>query len=174
MPEWIISILADNYDELHGNVNSRAVVDAVIRDSKEPFRDVSNTFRDAPRQWQLPLVEAMRTLAATGYCTGDDTSVMLDATRAVAEDAGTEEYFKTVNAMASARESAPAVLTFVRSLLGDGDEFKRRLAFYAVALLAEKHTAQLTNNLRDQLKDEAAREPLSSRREQFLAIIERM
>jgi hypothetical protein len=174
MPEWIISLLADNYDESHGVVNSRPVVDAVISESDRPFEDLSDTFEDASRQWQLPLLDAMRTLAATGHCTADDARLMLDATRRVAEVAGSEEYFKTVNAMVSAQDSASAVVTFVASLLGAADEFQRRLAFYAVALLAEKGTASISAQLREQLTDEANREMVPVRREQFLDVLARL
>lgn len=138
MPEWIITLLTKNYDENYGVVNSRPVVEAVVKESKYPFRDVAETFYEASQRWQLPLVDAMRTLAATGYCTSSDARLMLDATRVVAEDAGSEEYFKTVNAMASAQALAPAVFDFVRLLLSETNESRRRLAFYTVALLAEK------------------------------------
>jgi hypothetical protein len=174
MPEWIISLLADNYDESHGVVNSRPVVDAVISKSDRPFEDLSNTFEDASRQWQLPLVDAMRTLAATGYCTADDAQLMLDATRTVAEVAGSEEYFKTVNAMVSAQNSSAAVVAFVASLLGDADEFQRRLAFYAVALVAERRTASISVQLRNQLSVEANRETSRVRRKQFLDVLARL
>lgn len=174
MPAWIISLLAENYDEQHGVVNSRPVVDAVIEKSNQPFRDVSNTFDEASRQWQLPLVDAMRALAATGHCTADDADLMLKATRTVAQDSGSDEYFKTVNAMASAQALAPAVAKFVLSLLRDSDEFQRRLAFYSVALLAERRTAVVPDELRDQLRVEATREKSASRREQFFEVLARL
>lgn len=175
MPQWIIKLLANNYDEQHGVVNSRPVLDAVLKDSVEPFRDVLDTFGEAPRQWRLPLVDAMRTLAATGHCTAEEALSMLEATRTVVVDAGDdEEYFKTVNAMVSAPAPAPAVVTFVLSLLREADDFQRRLAFYAVALLADKRTAALPDELRAQLKAEAAREPSLVRRRQFFDVLARL
>jgi hypothetical protein len=174
MPQWIISLLESNYDEQHGVVNSRPVVDALIRDSKQPFRDLSSTFQGAPRQWQLPLVEAMRTMAATGYCTAEEAGFVFDATRAVAEDPASEEYIKTVNAVGSARVAATAVVTFALSLLNNANESQRRLAFYAVALLVEKRTAEVPQQLRAQLKIEADRETSPARRDQFLDVLARL
>ena len=116
----------------------------------------------------------MRTLAATGYCTPDDGQLMFNATQTVAEDAGSEEYFKTVNAMASAQASAPAVVTYVLSLLREPGEFQRRLAFYAVALLVDKHTATIPEQLLARLKIEADREPSPERRVQFLDVLTRL
>lgn len=174
MPQWIIELLAKHYDENHGVANSRPVVDAVIKESKQPFRDVSDTFAEASRQWQLPLVDAMRALAATGYCKPDDGVLMLNATQTVAEDAGTEEYFKTVNAMASAQASAPALVTYVLSLLREPSEFQRRLAFYAVALLIDKHTAMIPDQLRTRLRVEADREQFPERQMQFRDVLARL
>ena len=174
MPQWIIELLNKNYDAQHGVVNIRPVVDTVLQRSTNPFLEISNTFVEATRQWQLPLIEALRTLAASGQCTTDDARFMLEATRTVAEDVGSDEYFKTVNALVSSQASAAALVTFISSLLAGSNEFKRRLAFYAVGLLAERSPATVPERLLTQLKSEADLEQSPARRAQFLEVLARL
>jgi len=174
--ETIVELLRSNYDEMHGVVNVRPVVDRLLKSPDRAFADVAAAFKTAEPRWRLPMVEAMRTLAATGYCNENQAPDLIRATEAVAVDSGTDEYFKTVNAMVSSRKTAGALLFFVERLLESGKStaFARQLAFYTVGMLLDHQTAQVSPGLRVALSLAATAESSDQMKDQFAQVVSRL
>lgn len=168
----IQELLERGYDPQYGNANSRGVVDAVIG-QQHSVRDVIEAFSKLGSRWQRPLMNAMRTLAGAGYCSVDEAGAMMELTTTAAAYGGYEEYYDTVNALASDSGTAPAVVDYVRRWLAGTDEFQRHLSFYAVALLAEKHTVapNMGSDLLEPLQ--RAAESMSERQREYLDAVER-
>ncbi len=169
MRHSIEELLQEGYDARYGNMDSHAVVESVIN-QEYSVGDLIEAFASLGRQWQLPLIDAMRILAAMGYCSVEEAYAVLGMTRTMADRLGSEEYFKTVNALSSAPNSAQAVLDFVRELLPATDDAQRYLVFYAVALLAEKRTvaaAHVPDELFAALSKAAQGEVSKDRQHQF-------
>src|SRR5580765_2373984 len=95
----IVEMLSKNYDSDHGVVNVRPIVDALLASSDDPFAEFSQIFDGLDMQWRVPVLEAMRVLAASGHCTQKQTDKIFSATDVVAADSGIDEYFKSVNAV---------------------------------------------------------------------------
>jgi hypothetical protein len=167
----IVEMLRKNYDDHHGVFNIRPVVDSLLQEFR-PFSEVSASFREAEAKWRLPILEAMRVLATIGRCTEKEANDVLSATDDVVNEFGTDEYFKTVNALVGSPKAAPALTGFALRLLRTrGDGFPRRLAFYIVGVLLEHHTATLSNQLRQELADAAGIEASEQLREQFREVL---
>jgi hypothetical protein len=171
----IVKLLQSHYDEQYGIVNVRPVVDQLLETSRDPFAEVSKTFDTAEPRWRIPILEAMRALAASGHCNEGGAADILRATSTVAADSGVDEYFKSVNAIVSSRQAAGVLTGFVASLLEDTrNEFARRLAFYTVGMLLEHNMGNLTSRLRGALKSAAASERSAQLRRQFGEVIDRL
>lgn len=143
----IQELLETGYDHTYGNADSRAVVAAVIN-GEHSVEDIIRAFYNLDRQWQLPLVNVMRTLAITGYCSLEHGRAMLHMTSAVAQTPRSEEYFKTLEALASVPSLVLAVVEYVDTLLTVADEPSRQLARYAAALVADKYAEADASALR--------------------------
>jgi len=170
----ILDQLRNNYDERHGVVNVRPVVDNLLKTSTNPFAEVSATFRDAEPRWRMPILEAMRVLAASGKCTEEGAQDVLKATEAVAVESGDDEYFKTINALVASPKAATALTAYVLRLLEMGrNSFARRLAFYTVGMLLEHRTAQLSDGLHNALKYAAEEEKSEQLKRQFQELLNR-
>jgi anti-sigma B factor antagonist len=184
MADKIVKLLEANYDEKYGVVNMRPVVDRLLRESQNAFADVATGFGTVERRWRQPLLEAMRTLAASGYCNAEDARTVLVATGSIALERGVGEYFRTINALASSKGAAAALPDFLASLLArptdelvpsaeEPAEFRRRLAFYVLGTILEHGTTDIPEDTWLRLKAAASLEPSELRREQFLELLER-
>ena len=175
MAERIVDLLRSNYDEKHGVVNVRPVVDQLLRTSSAPFAEVSASFETAESRWRLPILEAMRVLAASGHCTENDVQGVLRATESVAAESGADEYFKSVNALVASPKTAGALTGFVSRLLDNPRrDFERRLAFYTIGMLLEHRTAKLPDGLRGALRTAADAEGSDQLRRQFVELLGRL
>jgi hypothetical protein len=171
--ETIVDLLRKNYDDQHGVVNVRPVVDKLLERSKDPFSEAWAAF-DVDPQWHLPILEAMRVLASTGYCTVEGARYLINATEIVAAEFGSDEYFKSVNALVASPKAAPALTSFISSLLNvETNEFRRRLAFYIFGILLERRTAILPDEIRDSLISAAKGEKSASLKKQFTELLAR-
>lgn len=173
MAETIVDLLRKNYDDQHGVVNVRPVVDKLLERSNDPFSEASATF-DVEPQWRLPILEAMRVLASTGYCTEEGARYLMHATEIVAAEFGSDEYFKSVNALVASPTAAPALTSFIKFLLNaETNEFRRRLAFYIFGILLERRTAMIPDELRDSLMSAAKSEKSAPLKKQFTELLAR-
>jgi hypothetical protein len=171
--ETIVDLLRKNYDDQFGVANVRPVVDKLLESSQDPFGEVLAAFRVEP-QWRLPILEAMRVLASTGYCTVEGALHLIDATDLVAREFGTDEYFKSVNALVASPKAAPALTSFISRLLNtESSEFTRRLAFYILGILLERRKELPLDEVRESLTSAADRETSNQLKEQFRGLLAR-
>jgi len=176
MADTFVELLRRNYNEKYGETNVRPALDQLLKTSRAPFDEVSVAFKGAEPRWQLPLLEAMRILASTGYCNETEAEVVLRATETVATDSGEDEYFKSVNALVVSPKTAPALTRFISRLLERPvtDDFSRRLAFYTVGMLVEHGEKKLATGLHDALSSAAATERSDRLKLQFQELLKRL
>jgi hypothetical protein len=171
----IVGLLREHYDAKYGLVNVRPVIDQLLKSTPDAFVEMSSAFDTADPQWRLPILEAMRTLAAIGRCDERSAGDLLRATEAVAADSGVDEHFKTINALVTAQRTAGALTPYALDLLKRrGDGLARRLAFYTVAMLLEHGTAPVTASLRGALESAAATETSDQLKRQYAEIVARL
>src|SRR5262245_23299208 len=172
MPD-VVALLLAHYDPKYGVVNVRPVVDALVADSRKPFDELEMAFHTAEPQWQRPILEGMRTLAADGRCSREQAKKLLDATVSVAADVGVDEHFHTINAVAISSDAAEALPEYAARLLGGPrKDLDRRLALYIVAMLLDRGTASVPDSLWDALQA-ASRTETSPLKTQFAEILRR-
>lgn len=177
MADYIVDLLDKNYDAEHGVVNVRPVVDMLLSSSKDPygpFAQVSQAFGDVEPRWHLPILEAMRVLAASGHCTQKHADEIFRATDTVAAESGNDEYFKSVNALVVSPKTAPALPEHIRRWLNTDREFDRRLAFYTSGMLVDRKMNELLKNLRAKLESAANAEPSPKLKGQFMELLTRL
>jgi hypothetical protein len=141
----IRNLLADNYDSKHGVVNVRPVVDELMREDN-PVGQALAIFNEEPR-WRGAILEAVRVLAASGKCDEKGAEDIINATDVFANESGTDEYFKSINALATSARTTPALVSYVEQLLTPSlsRSFERRLIFYTIGMLLEHKKSLLEN-----------------------------
>lgn len=170
MGDLVIDLLNENYDAKHGVVNVRPVVDALVKTLGDPFDVLWAKFR-SEKTWHSPILEAMRLLAATGRCNERGAAEILDATYTVAQETGTDEYFKTINALVMSPKTAPTLTKFVDDCLHSGNDFERRLAFYAAGMLLEHNGWRYLNSIQDALQSAADAETSPERKRDYKELV---
>ena len=171
----IVSLLRQYYDAQYGIVNVRRVIDQLLSSSDRPFDAMSAAFKSAEPQWRLPILEGMRTLAATYDCSEDRARDLLTATDDVAADAGVDEHFKSINTLVMAPQATGALPAYAARLLERRDSLARRLAFYTVAMLLEhQRTERITDSLRRALESAAAAETSDQLKQEYGEILTRL
>ena len=170
MGDLVIDLLNNNYDAEHGVVNVRPVVDALTKSVSDPLDELWAKFRSEKR-WHSPILEAMRLLAATGRCNERGAGEILDATDTVAQEAGNDEYFKTINALAVSAKTAPTLTKSLDRWLKSGKDFERRLAFYAAGMLLEHNGSRYLNGVQDAVKSAADAETSPERRRDYMELM---
>jgi hypothetical protein len=174
MANLVIDLLNKNYDAAYGVVNVRPVVDKLEHSSDNPFAQVSQVFYTADPQWRLPILEAMRALAVDGYCNREQAHEIFRATDTVAADSGSDEYFKSVNAVVVSPKVAPALPEHIKIWLNNADDFYRRLAFYTSGMMLERNMNALLKNLRPNLEAAAAAESSPRLKDQFYELLKQL
>jgi hypothetical protein len=171
-PSDVVELLDKNYDETHGVVNVRRVVDHLLSSSKDAFGDISESFYKVDSRWHLPILEAMRVLAATGKYTEQRTDQVTDqlfkATATVATESGMDdEYFKSVNAVIVSPRIAPALGRYIEDWLNRDGSFFRELAFYTSGMLLDRNMNEPLKRLRSNLQSAAQAENSPQLKSQF-------
>lgn len=167
----VVSLLQQHYDPTYGIVDVRKVIDELQKTSGA-FDEMSRTFHAAEPQWRLPILEGMRTLAATVDCSEDQAAELLRITDTVAADVGVDEYFKSINAVVMSPKAAGALPAYaVRLLERRNDGLARRLAFYAAAMLLLHDRSRITEPLRRGLESAAEAETSAEQKEEFREIL---
>lgn len=173
MANTILDQLRDNYDDQYGVVNVRPVVDELVRTSRDPLAEVSATFESAELRWRIPILEAMRVLAAMGFWTEGGAKAILKATDAVAAESGKDEYYKSINALVvSSQQATKELMTFVSDWLR-GNHFERWLACYTIGMLIEHRKEPLPEELRSALRSAAMNEESLQMRPKFRELLTR-
>jgi hypothetical protein len=170
----IVELLDKNYDAAHGVVNVRPVVDYLLRSSKDPFAEFSGIFDQVNPRWHLPILEAMRVLAATDKCTPQQTDEIFKATETVAAESGDDEYFKSVNAVVVSPKIAPALGRYIAQWLSTDASFFRELAFYTSGMLLERKMNESLKPLRPNLESAAQAENSPQLKSQFNELLRRL
>lgn len=171
-PSDIVELLGKNYDEAHGVVNVRRVIDHLLNSSKDAFGDITESFYEVDSRWHLPILEAMRALVATDKYPKEQTSQVADqifkATQtAVTESGVNDEFFKSVNAVVVSPEIAPGLGRYIEEWLKSDVSFFRELAFYTSGMLLERNMNEPLKRLRPNLQSAAQAESSPQLKSQF-------
>jgi hypothetical protein len=171
----VVELLNKNYDPDYGTVNVRPVIDAIVASSKDPFHEISGAFNNVEPRWHLPILEAMRVLAATGCCTPEQTGDMFKATETVAAESGRDQYYKSINAVVVSPKIAPVLTQYIAAWLHHGreNEFYRQLAFYASGMLLQRKMSSVLKAIRPVLES-AAKAETSNLRSQFSDVLKQI
>jgi hypothetical protein len=170
----VVGLLHKNYDPTYGTVNVRPIVDALVASSKDPFSEFTDVFYKAEPRWHLPILEAMRVLAATGRCTQEQTGEIFKATETVAAESGTDQYYKSVNAVVVSPKIAPALAGQIAGWLNRQNEFYRQLAFYTSGMLLQRKMSEVLKTIIPTLESAAKSESSSNLRSQFSEVLKQL
>ena len=122
MATRVEQLLQSSWNEEHGVFDVRAAVDALVTRTDKPFDELLDAFRQSEVRWRLPIVEAMRAIAATQQTEVGQAESLIEATEEIAPQAGFDEYYKTINAIAAAPQGREALTRYVGHLMSASDE----------------------------------------------------
>lgn len=155
-------------------VNIQCLVDDLDRQGVEPEEAFEQLLRDAKAfNWHYYAVAGMRTLAERDRLSQDKATTLLNNTERLAWQLGTDEFHKTIVALARSKKTAPALLEFVQKRLLEQQDIPewRWLAFTAVASMRQSRTADITPTLKERLKREAEEEIDPHRKPQLQELV---
>ena len=103
--------------------------------------------------WHYYALAGMRALAELGKLSRNRARTLLEKTDRIAWQVGTDEFYKSIEAVAHSRETVPALLDFVEErLLGQRDIREWRwLAFTAVASILQSKVEGITAMLKERV-----------------------
>jgi hypothetical protein len=164
--EEMIALLQSNRIEPHGVINLRAVLNVLDEQQRDPVGEFTTLFFESPPHaltWRFYAVEGMRALAARWRLgDGGAHTLLLDMTPEIVLQMGTDEYYKSITAVATLPEPSPVLLTFAQWELNVQDvQDWRWVAFFAVASYLEKSPRGFPMDLARRLREQATWEAVS-------------
>jgi hypothetical protein len=116
----------------------------------------------------------MRVLAATGRCTEGQTGDIFKATETVATESGTDQYYKSVNAVVVSPKIAPALADHIAGWLNRENEFYRQLAFYTSGMLVQRKMSDVLKTIKPRLEFAAKAESSANLKSQFSEVLKKL
>jgi hypothetical protein len=167
MPADVVDLFRKHF--LHEHVNVRAVINELNAQKENPVSAFHKLLDDAEAaDWHFYATEGLRSLAAQGRLDPAEGRKLLDATRALSQQFGVDEYYKSVTALAASPSTAPfADRARGAKAATAGVRDWRWLAFVAAGTLLQQVPKVLTQHLAEELQREAAVEPDPRRRPQM-------
>jgi hypothetical protein len=163
----VVQRLSRHVDEKHGIVD----VNSAMKDLDHPQDDLKTVLADPTvPEWHFYALEGLRSLAATGNTSPEDGRIILEGTKRIAQRLGTDEFYKTFDAMAHTKKNASLLADFANDMLNDRDQRDWLwLAFSAVGTLLQHNWSDaITEGLRWKLMH-AVREQQADERESQMA-----
>src|SRR5215204_3650902 len=106
---YIVSILSHHVDQKHGVVD----VHSAMEDLEHPQDDLKMVLSDPTvPEWHYYALEGLRALAAQGSTSREEDRLILEGTKRIAQQFGTDEFYKTFDAIAVSRDNAPLLADF--------------------------------------------------------------
>ena len=161
-PNDLIGLLESRRIAFHGVIDVRQVVHALDEQGQDPAEAFTTLFHASTAEdlaWRFYALEGMRALAVRGRLREEQADMLLEMTDGVALQMGTDEYYKSISAVAFSPETAPVLVPFVRQKLERRNISDWRwVAFFATAAYLGTPRARIPFDLAQQLIFEAHEE----------------
>lgn len=162
MADFLLNLLKSNVDLTHGVINVRAVVTELDNQKKDPAEEFIRLFSDPESSaWRFYAMVGMRSLADRGRLKKEQAQKLLEMTETLVQARmSMEEYYKTISALASTKETALVLVDFVQQKLEKKEPPQWRwLAFVAAGDLLQTRKVAIPSTVVKKLLEEVPNEP---------------
>jgi hypothetical protein len=148
-------------------------VKAAMRELKNPLQDFEQVLSDQSLpEWHFYALEGLRSIAGQQKLSQNDSRIIIEGTNRVAQQFGSDEFYKSFDAFARSPDNTPYLRDFVMDLLRSRNQRDWLwLAFCAMATLLHRRHDLATGAVAQQLIDAYREAPPSRRRPQMEEIV---